>query len=367
MRKYDVNLVKTIQDKQHVENINGLDEIIKPIPDDDRKNVLDPRVLEIAKKKQTMFVERKKKKLFSLANERFRPDKVTYDLTIRNIIEDEQLIKINNDHMIEMFVYRPEGTENTKLPVMIYFHGGGWTAGDMKLYRNQMKLISDFGNCVCIFPEYRLAPECPYPGPVDDCYETIQHVVENADNLYVDKDKLMVAGDSAGGGLLFSCLYREFINKEHFIKKAFGIYPAVDHTDYKDENLYSWSYNMYPIIEEHKEFMKSRIDRIRLGSSGKAEDSLYLQGKVATNDPNVSAVYMSDEAIQSFPPTVIVASEYDFLRVGDEYFAKRIKNLSVPCKTIRYAGCDHGFFDLLGTIPQAEELCHTIADEINNM
>ena len=53
--------------------------------------------------------------------------------------------------------------------------------------------------------------------------------------------------------------------------------------------------------------------------------------------------------------------------MGDEYFAKRIKNLSVPCKTIRYAGCDHGFFDLLGTIPQAEELCHTIADEINNM
>ena len=124
---------------------------------------------------------------------------------------------------------------------------------------------------------------------------------------------------------------------------------------------------MYPIIEEHKELMKSRIDRIRLGSSGKSEDSLYLQGKIESNDPDVSAVYMSDEAIQSFPTSVIAVSEYDFLRVGDEYFAKRIKNLGGSCKIIRYAGCDHGFFDLLGTIPQAEELCHTLAEEINDM
>lgn len=363
MRKYDVKLVGEIRKKQHIENINGLNTIIKPIPDDDRVHVLDPRVLEIAKQKKKMFAERKKKSGFSLANERFRPDKVTYDLTTREINCEEKLIKILDDHMIDIFIYRPEGTENEKLPVMIYFHGGGWTAGDMKLYRNQMKLVSDLGNCVCVFPEYRVAPECPFPGPIDDCYETIRYVSIYADELNINKEKLMVAGDSAGGGLLFSCLYKDV---EHLIKKGFGIYAGVDHTYYKNEDLYSWSYDEYPVIEEHAEFAHSRIDRIRLGSTGDSSKSLYLQGKINSDDPVVSAVYMSDEKVKELPPMVMAYSEYDFLRISDEYMTKRITELGVLCKAIRYAGCDHGFFDLLGTIPQAEELCYTLAEEINN-
>lgn len=363
MRKYDVHLVKRIQEKQHIENIDGLDTLIKPIPDDDRINVMDPRVLEIAKKKKEMFATRQKKTGFSLANERFRPDKVTYDLTTREINCEERLIKILDDHMIELFIYRPEGTENKTLPVMVYFHGGGWTAGDMKLYKNQMKLVSDLGECVCIFPEYRLAPECPYPGPIDDCYETIKYVVDNAESLHVDKNKLMVAGDSAGGGLLFSCLYRDV---NHLIKKGFGIYPSVDHSSYENNKFYKWSYDQYPVIEEHREFVESRIDRIRLGTTGDSEKSLYLQGKVSCEDPRISAVYMDDEMVKQFPLMVMAYSEYDFLRVQDEYMCKHMRELGVSCKAIRYSGCDHGFFDLLGTIPQAEELCYVLAEEINN-
>ena len=233
----------------------------------------------------------------------------------------------------------------------------------MKLYKNQMKLASDLGNCVCIFPEYRLAPECPFPGPIDDCYETIRYVSTHADELNINKEKLMVAGDSAGGGLLFSCLYKDV---EHLIKKGFGIYAGVDHTYYKNEDLYSWSYDEYPVIEEHAEFAHSRIDRIRLGSTGDSSKSLYLQGKINSDDPIVSAVYMSDEKVKELPPMVMAYSEYDFLRISDEYMTKRMIELGVPCKAIRYAGCDHGFFDLLGTIPQAEELCYTLAEEINN-
>ena len=114
MRKYDVKLVGEIRKKQHIENINGLNTIIKPIPDDDRVHVLDPRVLEIAKQKKKMFAERKKKSGFSLANERFRPDKVTYDLTTREINCEEKLIKILDDHMIDIFIYRPEAAEEKR-------------------------------------------------------------------------------------------------------------------------------------------------------------------------------------------------------------------------------------------------------------
>ena len=68
--------------------------------------------------------------------------------------------------------------------------------------------------------------------------------------------------------------------------------------------------------------------------------------------------------LKKFPETVIVAAEYDYLRVGSDYAAKRLASLGVPVRSIRYCGCDHGFLDMLGTIVQSEELCLTIAAEL---
>ena len=362
MRKYDVGLVKKIREKQNIISVDGLNVTLKPVPDDERENVLDPRVLEIARNKKKMFGERAKQG-FRLSNERFRPDKVTYDLSTREILCDERLIKIKDSHMIDVYIYRPANAEGI-LPVMVYFHGGGWTAGDMRLYANQMKYVSDLGNCVCVFPEYRLAPECPYPGPVDDCIGTIEWVVQHADELKVDPERLMVAGDSAGGGLLNSCLCAD---EKGLIKKAFEIYPGVDLSDYKKSEFYEWSYDKYPVIDEHRDFAYSRIERIKAGSDGDAEKSLYLQGKTTSDDPMVSIVYADEEVLKRFPPTVIVASEYDFLRIGEEYLAKRLSDLGVDVRAIRYLGCDHGFFDLLGTTVQAEELCYVLAEELNKI
>ena len=74
-----------------------------------------------------------------------------------------------------------------------------------------------------------------------------------------------------------------------------------------------------------------------------------------------------DEQLKELPPVVVVASEYDFLRVSSDYFVKRLTELGKDVKSIRYLGCDHGFFDMLGTVVQAEDLCHLIAEEIKSM
>ena len=62
-----------------------------------------------------------------------------------------------------------------------------------------------------------------------------------------------------------------------------------------------------------------------------------------------------------------MSAEYDYLRVGSDYFVKLLRDLGVDVKSVRYCGCDHGFLDLLGTIVQAEDLCHLIAGEIRTM
>lgn len=359
MRKYDEKLVHEIKNNQRIEKLNGIDMLVKPIPDDTRKNVMDPRVLEIAIQKKKMFSARSEGG-FKLSNERYRPDKVTVDLTTVPIIENEVLIEVEGTHMIDLFFYQREDRHG-KSPVMIYMHGGGFTAGDNRLYKNQMRLIAEKSGALIIFPEYRLAPECPFPGQIEDAYNTVKWVYENAEELKVDTAKFMVAGDSAGGSLVNACL---LLDKNRLIKKAFELYPGVDLSDYRKQTLYQWSYDDYPIIDDQREYAYSRIDRIKNSTGASDKDSLYLQGKTTSNNQLVSILYATDEQLLKFPPVVLVASEYDFLRVGSDYFVKRMMNLDLEIKSVIYLGCDHGFFDLLGTIVQAEELCSFIAEEI---
>lgn len=193
---------------------------------------------------------------------------MTYDLTTVDIDIEERLIPINNDHMIDIYIYQRTDDEGLR-PAMIYLHGGGWTAGDMRLYANQMKYIAELSHAVVIFPEYRLAPECPYPGPIDDAKGTIEYVVNHAKELRIDVDRLMVAGDSAGGGLTNSCL---ILDQKHDIKKAFEIYPAVDSRNYLEQNLILGHMMLIQLFQNKKNmqkvelivFVKTCVDQSRI-------------------------------------------------------------------------------------------------------
>lgn len=362
MRLYDKGLVAKIRKKQYIKNVNGVDILFKPVPDDDREHVIDSRLLEIIKYKKNMFSSRAKVG-YSLANERYRPDKVTYDLTETRVSCEERLIPINGDHRIDIFIYRPE-TKKATLPVLVYLHGGGFTAGDMRLYANQMKFISEQAEAVVVFPEYRLAPECPYPGAIEDANGTVHWVYDHAEELGIDKNCFMVAGDSAGGSLTNACVLKD---EDGIIKKIVELYSGMDMSDYRTLPNYNWSYDDYEIIEEQKEFAYSRIDRIKNGTCASDLDNQYLQGKTTSRNPLVSLAYASDEQLKKFPDSVIIASEYDYLRVGSDYVVKRMTDLDVNVKSVRYNGCDHGFFDMLGTIVQAEDVCMLIAEEIKAM
>lgn len=147
------------------------------------------------------------------------------------------------------------------------------------------------------------------------------------------------------------------------IKKIVELYAAFDASDYRKQTAYTWSYDVYPIIEEQKELAYSRVNRIKNNGNG-AFNNLYLQGKTTERDPLVSVIFASDEQLAKFPPAVIIAADYDYLRVGNDYAVKKLKSLGVDVKSIRYCGSDHGILDMLGMIPQEEDICLVIAEEV---
>lgn len=368
-RKYDAKLVDAIRAKEHFAQRDGLQMLMKPIPDDSREHVLDSRVRATVERKRKMFADRAQKRsgAFSLADKRYRPDKVTYDLTSAPIVQDEQLIDVNNNHKIDVFTYRRSESRSVRA-VVVFLHGGGYTAGNERIYHNQMLYIAEQSDALVVFPEYRLAPECPFPGAIEDCYATIEWLANNAEKLGIDSSKIMVAGDSAGGGLTLSCLLEDQ-TRLHAISRAYLLFPETDMSDYRSVGLYDWSWDYYPIDEEERDLVQNRINRIKKGSEdpdgGLA--NLWIQNNATLDDPLVSAVYATDEQLQQFPPITIAVSEYDFLRIAAEYLARRLVKLGCPVRPVMYCGCDHGFLDLFGTEPQAEEVCMDIADEASRM
>jgi acetyl esterase len=98
--------------------------------------------------------------------------------------------------------YRPAGAaKQERLPALLYFHGGGWTIGDLDTHDVLCRQLANGARCAVFSVDYRLAPEYPFPAAVDDCITAARYIASNAENLHIDDKSIAVGGDSAGGNL----------------------------------------------------------------------------------------------------------------------------------------------------------------------
>jgi len=104
------------------------------------------------------------------------------------------------DHAVRVRIYRPDN-HPSKLPALYWIHGGGYVMGDIEQDDRLMKQLVKRVSCVAVSVDYRLAPEHPFPAPVEDCYAGLKWLFGHADELGVDRSRIAIAGASGGGGL----------------------------------------------------------------------------------------------------------------------------------------------------------------------
>lgn len=352
-REYTSDLIDVLQNDCRRVNVDGLEVVVKPVPDDEREGVVDPRVFASAQKTAAGTAASMPPSLTSLLGMRRRPLKADNDLVSSDIVFNEFLVDAD-DHLINVYTWEP-ATRTRPSAVLFYLHGGGFTSGDVTQYRRALAYIAEQADALVVFPEYRLSPEARFPLAIEDCLTCIRHISSHAGEYGIDLARLVVAGDSAGGSLTNACILE--LPKGAFAA-AVELYPLTDAGSESE----SWSYDRYFAIPEHAEVARGRVDRLR--GSQDMLGVMYTADADKLLDPKISAMYATTEQLAAFPPTTVVSAEYDYLRIQDEQFAKKLQDAGATVTAIRYAGCDHGFFEWPGVRPQTEDVALEIAKTI---
>lgn len=351
-------LLHALQEQMRQEERDGYTFIVKRIPDSEAEGELDPRVYQVNLETMAKFKEmgdapfavddtgalvQAMRKFFGWQND---------DVTGGIILTERRIVE-GSEAQIPVRIYRPpvEGAR----PAIVFFHGGGFAAGSVDVVENPCKCLALHADAVVISVDYRLAPEHPYPAGVTDCYDVVRWAVEHSEELGIAPGQLAVAGDSAGGNLAAVCALKDRDAGSGMIAFQALLYPSVNMGLLPVEDMI-WSLDAYD-IRNHDEMIRGMVQGMRSEGDNPLL-KLYLQGRAEPSDPYVAPLLGE---LQGLPETLIITAQYDFLKVENEAYARKLAHSGVPTTLIQYNGTDHAFMDKSGLYPQAEDCMVEIA------
>lgn len=372
MRKYQIECLDILKNETTKIINNGVEIILKPSPGEKRDGYLDPSEKAIIDANLAASMENKREE---------NADNLSKDSIIQSIRDSMGFANLNlntveiytkfetincNGNEVGLWRYYPRLIEkNINKPVLVFFHGGGWIGGTTYVVENFCKLIAEKANCVVFNVDYSLAPEKPFPNGLNDTYGAVKYIYENSEKYGIDKNRIGIAGDSAGGNYTAAIALRARDEGIPMIALQVLIYPCIALGDASAQG-YEWSEEAFNIAEEQEEQISSML---MLGKPENIKDNpiigLYITDSNQIYNPYVSPIMAKSH--ENLPKSILVGAEFDGLRIQTEFYAKQLKDAGVDVTCYRYKGMTHAFIDKLGYVPQAEDLANIISDAIKKI
>ena len=239
-------------------------------------------------------------------------------------------------------VYR--AVEGDGLPLLVWYHGGGWVIGDLDTADVTCRELAARAGCVLVSVDYRLAPEHRFPAAHDDCYAATVWAAEHAAELGADAGKLAVGGDSAGGNLAAVVSLRARDEGGPAIRFQLLVYPVTD------RNFETASYR-----DNADGYLLTRDGMIWFWDH-------YLGPDGDGAHPHASPLRAA--SLAGLPPAHVVTAEYDPLRDEGEAYAERLREAGAPVTLTRYAGQIHAFFGMHGILDDAARATDEAAERL---
>jgi acetyl esterase len=237
-----------------------------------------------------------------------------------------------DEHEIPLRIYRPRSLPDarTDVPVVMWFHGGGWVLGDVVGHDPLCTFLAAQVGCVVVSVDYRMAPEHRGPVAAQDCVDATTWVGVNGDVLRADTSRMAVAGDSAGGNLAAVVAQVLRDHGDTRLRHQALIYPATDLT------------MSSPSIREQPNaagLTKRSMDAFR---------DHYVAPGHDLRDPLLSPLF---GRLDGLPPALVQTADRDPIRDDGIRYAHALRAAGVPTRLTNYLKVPHGFASMPGAAP----------------
>ncbi|WP_436778338.1 alpha/beta hydrolase [Yinghuangia sp. YIM S09857] len=233
-------------------------------------------------------------------------------------------------------VYKPR--RESWLPVLVYAHGGGWVMGDLESHDALCREIALRAGVVVVAVDYRLAPEHPFPGPLEDFYAAAQWVVGNTQQVGGDSNRVAVGGDSAGGNLAAAAALLARDRGEPQFALQWLAYPALDGLSTRR----SWTtYADGPMLTV---------------ANARTMWRMYA-GRTDLHHPHLSPLHAND--LTGLPPAFVATPQHDHGHDDAAEYAQRLHDSAVPARFVSFEGLCHGFFAWHAQVPACDDALDT--------
>jgi acetyl esterase len=214
-------------------------------------------------------------------------------------------------------------TSQERLPVLVYFHGGGWVVGSLDSHDGVARHLARFGGCVVVSVAYRLAPEHRFPAALEDAWAATRWAFEHATDIGGDPLRLAVGGDSSGGNLA-AVVARHGRDSGLVLAFQLLVYPSLD------------------------------CDLEAAGEDGRWWLQRYLRSGADAQDPDASPLRAFD--LRGVAPALVLSCELDPLRAQADAYVRRLREADVHAEHTIYPRLIHGAYRMPGVLPEARQM-----------
>jgi acetyl esterase len=247
---------------------------------------------------------------------------------------------------IAIRIYRGSATmPGTKLPVLLYFHGGGWVVGDLDSHDALCRGVANAARCSVVAIDYRLAPEHKFPAAIDDAAAAARWLHDHATELDLDRDRMAVGGDSAGGNLAAALA---LMSKD-------GVVPPL-----------CFQVLIYPCTDlglRHDAYRRDIKDLALTASTMRWFRAQYLRSEADEDDWRASP--LRAPSLSGTPPAFVVTAGHDPVSDEGEAYACRLRDEGVPVVHRHLPDQIHGFMAMGGMIRLAGLMIDEIGTALN--
>jgi len=225
---------------------------------------------------------------------------------------------------VSIRIVRPKGIDDI-LPVVMYFHGGGWVLGDKNTHDRLIREIANGSNAAVVFVNYTPSPEAKYPVAIEEAYAATKYIAENGNKHNLDPSRLVAAGDSVGGNMaaVVAMMAKDRGGPDIIFQLLF--YPVTD-ANFDTASYQEFATDHWLSIDAMKWYWDN-----------------YLPDKEKRKEPTASPLQASLNQLKDLPPAMVINGEFDILRDEGQAYAHKLIEAGVRVTAVRYLGTIHDF------------------------